>query len=72
MSIEHKSYRDVDVTIKRIDSEILNQKTEENSNAGLTSIAYAKKADNQKGASYSAKFVEENDLKFGIAITRSL
>ena len=67
-----KNYGDVEVTVNRIEdseSETIDQGT---SQKGLTSIAYAKRADNPKGAKYYANFVEEDDLKFGIAITRSV
>lgn len=70
--IQHKSYTDVDITIKRIDHEEEVVRKPEPSNDGLTSIAYAKKADNPKGATYQAIFKDIDDMKFGIAVTRSL
>ena len=38
---------------------------------GLSSIAYAKRADNEQGARYSANFRKEDGVLFGVAITRS-
>jgi hypothetical protein len=70
--IDHKEYRDVSVTVKKINHEEEVIKQPEPSNSGLTSIAYAKKADNPKGASYAAVFKEVDDMKFGIAVTKSL
>ena len=72
MSIIKKDYGDVEVTIKKIEHEESPVQTAENSNVGLTSIAFAKRADNEKGAQYYANFVEEDNMKFAIAITRSV
>lgn len=71
MSTIKKDYGDVEVTIKKIEH-TEETRQEESTTKGLTSIAFAKRADNEKGAQYYANFVEEDDMKFAIAITKSV
>jgi hypothetical protein len=64
---------DVEVEVKKIeDQKVIDEQTIENSSKGLTSIAYAKRADNSKNAQYGAKFVKSDGLMFGVAITKSI
>jgi len=66
------SDKDVEVEVKRIENQQEEIIKAENPNKGLTSIAYAKRADNSKNAQYYANFVKDSGLTFGIAVTKSI
>lgn len=66
-------YGDMEVTVKRVEEAEIGEASEpKQTTEGLAGIAFAKRADNEKGAKYHSNYVKDDGIMFGIAVTRSI